>query len=131
MVSLADFQPRAHANALAAHDHQPARVGKLAQQEDLRRTPGWDLAGGQPGRDNPRLVEHDDVARAQVFRQIAERAVLDGPGSALQHQHARGIAWLGGRLGDSAGRQMVVEIRESHGRSVVDEADDDVQSQRE
>src|SRR5439155_14114303 len=55
------------------------------------------------------------VTGPQEARQVGERAVFHGAGSATQHQETRGIARLGGRLGDQLPRQIVIELVNVHG----------------
>ncbi len=107
---LTDGQPGSDFDTLAADDHQPAGLIDRAQQQNFRRAAGGDFLRGQARRDHARLVQNQHVAGIEISGQIAEAAVLDLPGSAVHHQHSRGVARLDGCLGDTFGRQMIVKV---------------------
>ena len=63
---------------------------------------------GEPRGNDPRVVEHQQIARIQQRGQIAHHAVFEpGPGDA---QQARGVARLDGALRDAVLRQIEIEF---------------------
>jgi hypothetical protein len=69
---------------------------------------------GETRRDDPRVVEHHDIARPQQVRQVAHHAV--GERGADMEQTCR-VARLCRPLRDQRWRQVEVEIGDFHGRA--------------
>ncbi len=109
--AAAEGDPRPGPEAPARPDERfPLRAGRL-QQEDFHlaaRGP----AAAQPDRQHLRVVEHEHVPRAEIFRQIAEDAVLERAGVPVQHQQARTVARPRRRLRDKIARKCVIEFGE-------------------
>ena len=89
----------------------PGRVARLEQQ-DLRRPAGGPVQA-EPGRDDPRLVDHDDVAGAQQIGELGHGAVLGRRAPPVDEQAGR-VPWFDRHLGDAILRQLVVELVEAH-----------------
>ncbi len=68
---------------------------------------------GQRGRQGGRVVDHQEVPRAQHLGQVGEAAVLDGTGGAPADQHPDPVpgfaARLRGCVGGEFGRDVEVE----------------------
>src|SRR5439155_19033305 len=67
-----------------------------------------------PGRDDSRVVQNQNVARAQALQDLQKTKVPDAAIGALQHQQARLVALSRRRLGDQLGRQVIIEIGSAH-----------------
>ena len=65
----------------------------------------------EPGGKHATIVKDEKVRRAKVSGQIVEVEVLDRAGATIQHEEARMVPRLDGRLGDKLWREVVVEIR--------------------
>ena len=80
------------------------------EQEDLSLSP-IPPASDQAGRNDPAVIEDQNITRVEVVRQLPDGGVADGTGRGLEHQHPGGVP-LGGRvLRDQLRRQFVIEIR--------------------
>lgn len=67
-------------------------------------------AGGvQPGGDDGGVVAEQAVAALQVFREIMEVPVLQAVLPPMHHEQTRGIAPIGGLLGDKPVWQRIIE----------------------
>ena len=62
------------------------------EKEQLDRSAAWDSPAAYARRNDARLVEYQQIARAQQLRQIRETQVLDA--TTLERKQARGIARL-------------------------------------
>ena len=71
----------------------------------------------QAGRDDPRLVDDDDVPAAEEIGQVGNGAVLRRGRTAVDEQ-ARRVARFDRHLGDRFRRQRVVELVETHGSTL-------------
>jgi hypothetical protein len=92
----------------AEMDQRPPFVQQtLDQQLDA---PAAGLAAVQAGRDHPGVVEHQQVAGAQQFRQVIEPAVAERAGCAVQGQQPAVAAPGRGVLGDQFRRQVEAKI---------------------
>ncbi len=93
----------------------PLRLDGL-DQEQLNASAAARLTSAQPGRNDPRIVEHQQIIGAQELRQVAHGPVLERAAVAREHHQARSVA-LGERLlRDERLGQLVVEVRETHRR---------------
>ena len=118
--------------AARAHQRLPIAAvgGNAAQQKDFDRAAqvfadlGVVLADGQRahsgamaeearGKDAG-IVDHQAIARVQVLRQVAKRAVFPAAPLPVDHQHAGGGAVGEGFLGDQFLGQVVIEIGQLH-----------------
>ena len=124
----------------AADDRRPARVGKsdghpdgdpfggaqedlpalarqfiltAGEQEDLDQSAGL-LPADETRRKDAGVVDDDRVARADVFRKIAERTDIDTPRLPVHDHHPGEIPDRGGFLGDQFFRKGVVEFFKFH-----------------
>ena len=84
-------------------------AGQHALHQRLHRAAGG-LVAMQTRADHPRVVEHQQIARLQQAGQIAEGAVHQRLGAAVEQ--ARAAALRSGVLGDQLGGQCVIEVRE-------------------
>ena len=104
--------PIAHPLRRPAEDFPETGPGLPDEQEfDLRlaaRPP-------EPGRQDPRVVEDHDVARAHGPRELAEPGVADPSGLPVDDHHPRVVAMGEGMLGDELRRQIVIEIGDAQG----------------
>ncbi len=64
----------------------------------------------QPGRDHPRVVQHEHVARTQKAGEVGKKVVRGFPGFSLQNEEAGTIAPRGGLLGNKFRREVEMEI---------------------
>jgi hypothetical protein len=74
--------------------------------------PGRAAPPGEPRGDDPRVVEHQDIARSEQVRQVAERAVRE---LRADLEQARGVARPHRVLGDQLARQVEIEVVCAHG----------------
>src|SRR5947208_2739860 len=81
-------------------------------ERDLDRR--FAAAPGQPGRDHLRVVEDEQIARAEQDRQISNPPVLKAPRGWYQQQPGR-IARLARVPRDALARQVEIEIVDVHG----------------
>ena len=91
----------------------PLAPGQRPQQQDLGRRAAA-AAAQQPGRQHPRVVEHQDVTGFEVVGQVEYQRVLDGGRTRVEHQHPRRVALDRRALRDQAGGQLVVEVSRPH-----------------
>ena len=80
-----------------------------ALDQDFRRAAGL-LAPEQARLQHPRVVEHEQIAGAQEFRQIDERPIVEAPPGHVDDEQAAGRTLVQRLLRDQFGRQVVVEI---------------------
>ena len=57
-----------------------------------------------------RLIQHEQIARVEIIRHIAEDAMLKFSTLTMQHQQARRITRLSRRLRDGGFGEVVVEV---------------------
>ena len=99
----------------AAHERLPLAVAALREQQQLE-PPAARPAAAHAGRDDARIVQHEQVAGAEQPRQRRTVLVRERLGLASDHEQPRRRA-LGRRLlGDQLGRQRVVEVVQPHVR---------------
>ena len=70
-------------------------------------------AAEEPRGEDPAVIEHQEIARVEIARQLADRRVSDGIRRGIEHQHPGGVALRRRVLGDQLRRQLVVEVRRS------------------
>ena len=88
---------------------EPARVRRRAQQQALDGAAARHAAAEQPRGEHARVVDDEQIARAQQRREIADGAVPARAGDAVEHQEPRGAARRG-LLRDQLVRKVEVEI---------------------
>ena len=95
-------------------EHAPGARREPLDEQQLHGAPAFALAAPEPSREYPGGVDDKEVATLEHERKVAERAVLDFAGGALdRHQAARRA--VGERLlRDELRRQHVVEGVRSH-----------------
>ncbi len=72
------------------------------------------LLAEQPRRNHPGIVEHHQIAWAQMLKQISELTVCQGTADPIQGQQATG-ATLGQRMaGDQRIRELESEVSNAH-----------------
>ena len=72
-------------------------------------------AGGvEARRDNPAVVEDEEIAGPQNFGQVAEEVIAVFSGAAVETEHAAGAANRRRRLGDEFFRKIEMEVRYTH-----------------
>ncbi len=69
----------------------------------------------QPRRNHPGIVEHHQIARAQIFQQIAELTMGQLASGAVEHQQTAGTTLGEGMTGDKSVRQLEVKVGNAHG----------------
>ncbi|MNE28639.1 hypothetical protein D3C80_1220850 [compost metagenome] len=121
--------------ATALEQNLRARLGRLARthmgqhpmavqhalDQDLQLAAGGLLAE-QTRRDHPGIVEHHQVARAQMLQQIGELTVSQGPARPIQGQQAAALA-LGQRVASDQGiRELKGKIGDAHDGVQIDRA---------
>jgi hypothetical protein len=74
-----------------------------------------DFPGSHSGRDDPRIVHDEEIVGAKQIGQVPERPVFEFALESIQDEEERGVALWGGGLGDETWRQLIVEIRGTHG----------------
>ena len=92
-----------------AHQALPALVPLVYQQQHLAHTAGRTVAD-EPGGNNPGVVEHQTVPRAEELGQLIEMVVLHCPGMLVQGEKPGGIPPLQRGLGDELLGQVKVKI---------------------
>ena len=112
------IQAFARGQALAAHQRFPGQ-GVLAAQEQQFHLPAGGLARKDARRNDARLVDHQQVAGAQVVADVPEGGVLQLGRVAAQHQQARVVARLDGRLRDPLRGKVVIEIEGLHAGGIT------------
>jgi hypothetical protein len=91
---------------------EPTAAAEIARQRHLdRRQPA---PPDQSRRDHLRVIEDEQVSRAQQLRQVGDIPV-GGLSLGRHHQEARAVARLGRAVGDQLARQSEIEIGEMHG----------------
>jgi hypothetical protein len=91
----------------------PAIVADRADKQRLDRLPGIEDAE-QPRRENPGVVEHQDVAGLQILGDVQERAVLDPAAGPIHDQEAGRVPFGSRLLRDQVRRKIVIEMAEEH-----------------
>ena len=80
----------AHAHFAAGFDQAfPAPVAEGLEQEHFDPF----VVGEKPGFDDLGIVEHGQVAGLEIAGQVAKMAVFDHATGAIDHHHARGVAF--------------------------------------
>ena len=113
--ALAGEEHLSHAESFAGAQQRlpPAAVGgRRFEQQDLRGSSRV-TPEPQPSRDDPGLVQHEEIALAQEFRQVADVTMLGRCGATVDQQ-AGTVARLDRRLGDAIVGQVVVEVGDLH-----------------
>ena len=113
--ALAGEEHLSHAESLAGAQQRlpPSPVGgRRFEQQDLRRSSRV-TPEPQTRRDDPGLVQHEEVAVAQEFRQVAD-VTMFGRCRATVDEQAGAVARLDRRLGDAIVGQVVVEVGDLH-----------------
>ncbi|MCY1173950.1 hypothetical protein D9M73_141350 [compost metagenome] len=78
------------------------------------------LLAKQPRRNHPGIVEHHQIARAQMLQQIGELTVSQGPARPIQGQQAAAMA-LGQRVASDQGiRELKGKIGDAHDGVQID-----------
>src|ERR1019366_502855 len=90
----------------------PGNLRNLRNQQEFRSS-SLLVRPENPRRDDLRVVQDEDVARAKKAGKIADGAMAEHARRAVQRHEARGAARRG-PLGDRFGRQHEVEIRDVH-----------------
>ncbi len=70
--------------------------------------------GVEARRQDAGVVEDEEVARAEMVREVGEVIVLDSAGGAIDAEHATGAAGRGRGLGDEVFGQIEVEVGYAH-----------------
>ena len=99
------------------HQRFPALAVDPAQQETFDGAAARLAPSEQARRHYARVVDHHDVARREQAGEVGHGVVRPLSRAAIQPQETRRIA--GGRhlLGDQLPGQVVVEVRQVHGRA--------------
>jgi hypothetical protein len=96
------------------HEGVPPILAVRLDQETFEAAATRMAPTQQSRREDPRVVDDEDVARAQPASEIRYDACRRLAGSSVEDEQA-GRAALGGRmLGDAVGRQVVIEIVGAH-----------------
>ena len=91
-------------------------VGRGGEKQNLYLAAGRRAPPAQARREHAAIVEHQQIAGAEMGGQVAEDAMRRDAAAAPVHNHQAGrIARLGGRLGNQLLREAVVEIGCTHG----------------
>jgi hypothetical protein len=84
-VSAGQREALPYARAARGLDQRlPAAAADRAHEQDLDGATVGEHAE-EPGRQHPRVVQDDEIARPQVLRQIREHPVLHLAGGAMEH----------------------------------------------
>ena len=95
------------AHAFAWFDHAlPVERGDGVESEDFDAA----VVGEEAGAGDADIVEDDEVALLEEGREVAEAAVFEGLGVAVDDEHAGGVALRERAAGDELGREVVVEV---------------------
>ena len=95
-----------------------SEIGPFLQQQHLDGAAGR-LRQPDPGRQDPGVVDHHDVAGTDEGRQIGDGGVVRRRLAAAIDQQPGPVAGLDGVLGDGGVRQLVVEVGGLHRDSEV------------
>src|SRR6185437_3623206 len=104
---IARLQP---ACALGESAPQPAAEVAMKRYRDS----GVAAAALEAHRNDPRIVDHQHVARTQQGREVADAAILEIGGD---DEKARRVARLDRPLGDELARKGEIEVIHPHGGS--------------
>jgi len=107
--------------SFAGPRHDPPIIGRVFfEQEDFELSAGLGIDGAEASGKHTGIIQHQNVASAQVLEQMGKLAVLDLLRIAMQHQQTGLIAPGRGGLGDQTGGQFKIEIGGSHGPTASD-----------
>jgi len=107
-----DLRPRLRRFA-GAHMGQHAMTVEHPLHQNLQLAAGRLLAK-QPRRNHPGIVEHHQIARAQMLKQISELTVCQGTADPIQGQQPT-VATLGQRMaGNQRIRELKSKVRNTH-----------------
>ena len=76
----------------------------------------------EPGGQDLRIVEHQQIVRAQQLGKVAKGAIFQKLGAAIHVQQARGSTVGQGPLGDQLRRKVVVKLGDQHPPIMPDRA---------
>src|SRR3972149_1949147 len=88
---------------------RPPAAGPGPQQQQFSRAARAGAAAAQPRGDHPGIVDHEHVAGPEVVADLAEDAMLDAAGGALDDQQSRRVARRGGLVGGQFRRERGAE----------------------
>jgi hypothetical protein len=90
---------------------------RFVEEQDFDGATPDHFSPPEAGRDDPGVVENEEITRAKPAPQLGETVELAGSAPSVQDQQARSIP-LGGRtLSDELGRKVEIEVRNQHGGS--------------
>ncbi len=83
-------------------------------EQDFKAPASARIAGAEPRGDDAGIVQHKDIAWAQILQQIGKMAMPRLARRAVKNKEARKVALRKGLLGDQLRRQEIIEIRRAH-----------------
>jgi hypothetical protein len=115
-----------------SHERLPKTLGQLSRQKHLyrsrqvlsrglaRRAFGMypRASAEQAGRENPRIVEDQQLVATEKLGQFSKTAVFEAALDPLEEEHSRSIAVGKRTLGDQFRRQRIVELSDLHARQL-------------
>ena len=104
-----------------AHVGEHAMAVEHALDEDLQLAAGGLLAE-QSGRDHPGVVEHHQIARAQVLEQVGELAMRERAGGPVEGQQPAAAPFSQWMAGDQGIWKLKGEIGDAHDGDRFDRA---------
>ena len=99
------------AGGIHQHVPEPQLAVEFAQQEDFDLGARFLLVAVQPGREDLRVVEDEDVLFAEVVDDVLENAVFDGSFRTVDDHQARFVAIDGRIFGQQLGAEVVPVLR--------------------
>ncbi len=108
-----NFSPRP-GPAGGADQGLPATVAERGEEENLGLAPGgWPLAE-ETGRDDPGIVEDQEIAGTEVFDDLRKDPVVNLPALPFQNQEPGVLPPLGRVLGDQFRREVEIKVGGLH-----------------
>ena len=115
LLALAELQPLALAHPRRGpRERLPDPVALLAYEEELDATARPRAAADEARREDPRVVDDEEVARREVPLDVGEDRVLEPTGGPVHDEQARPISELGRLLRNEVVGEVEVEVRGMH-----------------
>src|SRR5260221_6063530 len=91
-------------------------IGYGAHQQTFDGPADRDATAKEAGGKDTRVVDDEEIARAEQLRERTDVRVTNAAGAAIQLQQSRRRPVSGGLLGDQLGWQVEIEIADEHPR---------------
>lgn len=105
------------------HQRLPPVIAQAANEQALHGPATRVAVAKQAGREDARVVDHQEVGGSQELREIADgRMGANGTRGSVEDEQSGGFAVGGRDLGNLLGRQREIELGNVHGDSVREKA---------